>query len=100
VGAEGQPPTAATRGRATPYAVEPLPGLPWRRRVLIIVLALVTAFTVVSMLLATPGGAKRAASPAARLVADTAACPSPTASGAVAEACVGAVTRVLPTQQP
>ena len=41
--------------------VDPFPGLPWRRRLLIVLLAVGTAITVVLTLLAPPGGVKRKA---------------------------------------
>ena len=88
-------------------SVDELPRMPRRRRLLVLLLAVSTACTVMWLMLAHPGGAKlakTAEAPNAGSPPDTARCPSQApdaasstqAGAAPPEACVGAVTRVLP----
>ena len=71
------------------FNVDPFPGLPWRRRLLIVVLAIGTAITVVLTLLAPPGGLKR------KPPADTARC----AAGQTRD-CVGGQADVIMAPAP
>lgn len=84
---------------STPHSVDPFARMPWRRRLLVGLLALSTAITVLYLVLEKPGGVKQP--PAAlRHTAEPPRCASETAASAARAGaptdCVGAMTRVLP----
>jgi hypothetical protein len=68
-------------------ATHRLPRMPWRRRLLILLLAVATALTIVLTLLSPPGGVKRVR----RLPDEPARCLPGQSSD-----CVGGTARVIP----
>ncbi len=78
----------ARRAAGDPH--DELPRLPWRRRVLVVLLAVGTAVTVVLSLLDPPGGVKRHPPPPAAPLPDTARCAPGQTQG-----CVGGSVQVI-----
>ena len=72
-------------------ADEPFPATPWRRRLLVLVLALATAATVVLSIVDTPGGAKHKRPPPPD---------APLCSAQQSTDCVGGMAGVIVTPAP
>jgi hypothetical protein len=88
-----------------PPGVDPFQRLPWRRRLLIALLAVATAVTVILMLLDPPGGVVRSRAavsepPACAPGTGPASANGAAQTGGPDSRCLGAMTRVLPPAAP